>query len=280
MELARFFNAMDDLGVEFPGYAQFLVVAAIVFLAVVFVKMGRRSVATQQEGASSLSSRLAEIDPSDYDFEGNRKTIEEQSVDFDAFFSNASRRDKLGGVPTPVDVGLAPQPTDQSETILALPTLADLPSPDPSEPAITRDARDRVGAISSAAEAKLEADPGYVMTEEEKFASSALQAYMFCADGFDYFIKKAPDLPRFQAIADVARTVGAADLEAVIGLQIRLMEITSAPEWRERDPDDERWHPILETCDQLVDLFRQANRSKAGLGRMTTLADAYLAGEW
>ena len=276
-------NGNESLLLGAISHWQILFVVAMVAGAILLVKMGRKKALASQGSVSELSTRLAEIDPADYDFDGNKKQVEAPTANFDDFFSNASRRQELARddtMPEPDSVGVPLAAAVAEPVVFPIPTLDDLPKPDPQEPAVSRDARDRLLAIIKAGEEKTELDPSYSASEEERFASAAFEAYSFCADGLGYFVMRAPDVPRFREIAEVARTVGAADLETIVGLQVKLMEMTSAPEWRERHEDDERWHPIKHATDQLSDLFQAANRNDGGAGRLSTLADAYLAGEW
>ena len=97
MEIARFFRGLETLGVEVPPFLPYLVVAMIVGAAFIFARAGRKRTRAAQSMTSELSSRLAEIDPADYDFEGNKKPEQEPAVNFDDFFSNSSRREELRG---------------------------------------------------------------------------------------------------------------------------------------------------------------------------------------
>ncbi len=267
-------TSLDRLGVGETaifglGHWQLLVAGLILAAAVIALRVGRRNAVAAARGTSDLGSRLAEIDPADYDFDGNKKTVAEPAVNFDDFFSNASRRDELKAEPSP------PEP---EALVFDVPELEALPSPDPEEPPISAEARERLLAITSEVERRQARDPGYALSEEESFALAAFEAYSLCGDGFGLAVEQASDPARFQFMAEVARTVGADDLAAIIDLQIKLLERVAHANLEH--PEDEGWQPIRKTADALANLFRQANRNASGTGRFSTLADAYLAGEW
>ena len=70
MEFTSSFSALDQFGGETMSFAPILIVAALLFLGLIVFKMGRKNVAMAQHSTSALSTRLAEINPADYDFDG------------------------------------------------------------------------------------------------------------------------------------------------------------------------------------------------------------------
>ena len=166
----------------------------------------------------------------------------------------------------------------EPETVLFdVPTLQDLPAPRPDEPPVSQDATDRIAALAIAADDKKRADPGYVFSEEEALATAAFEATHDCGR-IGHYVTEAPDVSRFRAYQKIARLVGAADLDAIIGFQIDVMETTATPEWRTRQTNDPRWHAVMKTSEALSQLFKTANKSNGGQGRLTSLVDAYLSG--